>query len=74
MSNPNPAHRPAGTPDGGQFAKTSKSEPVDVPELDDDEDENCAGCGEPLADSEGEGYDGLCGTCADKAEAEGRWG
>lgn len=30
MSNPNPAHKPAGTPDGGQFAKTSQSEAIDV--------------------------------------------
>lgn len=38
---------------------------------DDEADEACSECGEPTDD--GEGYDGLCGSCADKAEAEGRW-
>ena len=38
-----------------------------------DPTERCDECGDPLSDSEGEGYDGLCGTCADKAEDEGRW-
>lgn len=30
MSAPNPAHRPAGTPDGGQFATTSRAEDAGV--------------------------------------------
>ena len=32
------------------------------------EDDACTQCGESTAD--GEGYDGLCGNCADKAERE----
>jgi len=39
-----------------------------------DEIERCDECGANLADSEGDGYDGLCATCADKAEEAGRWG
>jgi len=35
-------------------------------------EESCDECGASLAD--GEGYDGLCGNCADKAERHGRWG
>jgi len=31
----------------------------------------CDECGEALSD--GEGYDGLCGPCADEAEAEGKF-
>ena len=31
-----------------------------------DQNEYCAECGKTLSD--GEGYDGLCGSCADKAE------
>jgi RNA polymerase subunit RPABC4/transcription elongation factor Spt4 len=42
------------------------------PLYEDDED-TCDQCGTDLADDEGEGYDGLCGNCADKAEAEGKW-
>ena len=42
----------------------------DGPE-DDEDDDACADCGEPLDD--GEGYDGYCGNCADKLEAAGRW-
>lgn len=38
------------------------------------EDETCEECGANLTDDEGEGYDGLCGDCADRAETEGRWG
>jgi hypothetical protein len=38
---------------------------------DDDEDEKCDECDGSLDDNEG--YDGLCGSCADKAEEEGRW-
>jgi hypothetical protein len=38
---------------------------VDKPESD---EEACSECGEPVDD--GEGYDGLCGTCADKKENE----
>lgn len=33
--------------------------------------ESCDECDELLDD--GEGYDGLCGTCADRAEEAGRW-
>ena len=32
---------------------------------------SCECCG--LYNDDGEGYDGLCGDCADRAEAEGRW-
>lgn len=39
-------------------------------QVENDREEWCA-CGQSLAD--GEGYDGLCGDCADKAEKEGRW-
>lgn len=35
--------------------------------------ETCDECGANLADDEGEVYGGLCGACAGKAEAEGRW-
>jgi hypothetical protein len=38
-----------------------------------DEIERCSECGANLADDAGEGYDGLCGSCADVAEKEGRW-
>lgn len=38
----------------------------------DDDAGICDECGKPNADN-GEGYDGLCGDCADKAEAEGKW-
>lgn len=38
-----------------------------------EEIERCSECGANLAESEGEGYDGLCGDCADRAEAKGRW-
>jgi hypothetical protein len=34
-------------------------------------DDDCTECGEPTDDNEG--YDGLCGGCADRAETEGRW-
>lgn len=48
--------------------------PCDHVMPDDDEDiERCSRCGANLADDEGEGYDGLCGSCADIAEHEGRW-
>lgn len=36
-----------------------------------DEDDTCRECSAPLDD--GEGYDGLCGDCADRAEAAGEW-
>jgi hypothetical protein len=39
-----------------------------------DDIETCTECGAALADTAGEGYDGLCGHCADVAEAQGRWG
>ena len=32
----------------------------------------CSECGEDA--SGGEGYDGLCGNCADRAYVENRWG
>lgn len=32
--------------------------------------EHCEECGEPV---DGDGYDGLCGNCADEAERTGRW-
>jgi hypothetical protein len=35
--------------------------------------ERCSECGDPLALTEGDGYDGLCAPCADKAERAGRW-
>jgi hypothetical protein len=35
--------------------------------------ERCSECGADLAIDAGEGYDGLCGSCADVAEKEGRW-
>ena len=71
MSAPTAARQPAGTPTGGQFATIARTEP-DV-ELDDDleEDERCSACGGDLSDNEG--YDGLCGSCADAAEADGLW-
>lgn len=31
----------------------------------------CSRCGE--SNDDGEGYDGLCGDCADVAEADGEW-
>ncbi|CAM5530540.1 hypothetical protein [Leifsonia shinshuensis] len=34
-------------------------------------EDGCTECGEPTGDNEG--YDGLCGQCADRAEVEGRW-
>ena len=36
--------------------------------------ERCGHCGELLSLDAGEGYDGLCGSCADVAERNGRWG
>ncbi|WP_174399812.1 hypothetical protein [Mycolicibacterium sphagni] len=48
--------------------------------VDDDDDDEAPevcrdphdeGCSEPLDD--GEGYDGCCGTCADRLEAAGHW-
>lgn len=43
-----------------------------IDEMQDDIRENhCSECGASLDD--GEGYDGLCGNCADRAEAAGRW-
>lgn len=43
-----------------------------ISDLEDDIRENhCSECGASLDD--GEGYDGLCGNCADRAEAAGRW-
>lgn len=36
-----------------------------------DEEERCSQCGANLAD--GEGFDGRCGNCADRAEADGEW-
>lgn len=36
--------------------------------LDDEDDYRCSSCGESTIG--GEGYDGLCGDCADKAENE----
>jgi hypothetical protein len=38
---------------------------------DDDGDDSCSECGADLDD--GQGFDGLCGNCADRAEVEGRW-
>lgn len=35
---------------------------------DDDEVETCRGCSADLADDEGEGYDGFCGSCADNVQ------
>ena len=32
--------------------------------------ERCSECGDVL---DLDGYDGLCGNCADRAETEGRW-
>lgn len=82
MSAPAVARQPAGTATGGQFAVTTRAEPVveletagQADPLDDDvdfDDDTCSECGDDLSDNEG--YDGLCGTCADAAEAEGRWG
>lgn len=46
------------------------------PEADEDElddDELCSECSDPLENSAGEGFDGLCGTCADRAEMAHRW-
>lgn len=39
--------------------------------LDTDDEDLCSRCGASL--DNGEGYDGLCGNCADRAENEGRW-
>lgn len=77
MSAPAVARQPAGVPTGGQFAATFRVEPVVELETTDqdealDDDERCSECGGELSDNEG--YDGLCGPCADAAEAEGRWG
>lgn len=38
---------------------------------DDCREDMCDKCGASTDD--GEGYDGLCGNCADRAEAAGRW-
>lgn len=54
------------------------------------EPDACPECGEPLEDGQcevhyscrecgepawgGEGYDGYCGNCADRAEQRGEWG
>jgi|GEM_PF-4294069 len=38
-----------------------------------DEDELCSECHDPLENSAGEGFDGLCGPCADRAEMAHRW-
>lgn len=63
--------QPAGIPTGGQFAPTQHAEPdlvlgaSDEIDLDDD---RCS-CGNSLDD--GQGWDGLCGDCADiKANTE----
>jgi hypothetical protein len=37
----------------------------------DDSDAACGWCGRP--DDDGQGYDGLCGDCADFAEVTGKW-
>lgn len=81
MSTPTAARQPAGTPAGGQFATVARTEPdLELEEADDEleedddeleEDERCSACGGDLSDNEG--YDGLCGTCADAAEADGLW-
>lgn len=47
-------------------ANEPAAEPEPEPEL-------CSECGANLADDEGEGYDGLCGSCADEAEEKGQW-
>ena len=39
----------------------------------DEDTEYCRWCDADLADDAGEGYDGLCGNCADRAEATGQW-
>lgn len=36
-----------------------------------DEEDCCRECGASLEDNEG--YDGLCGDCADRAETAGEW-
>lgn len=36
--------------------------------VNDDEVETCRGCSADLADDEGEGYDGFCGSCADNVQ------
>lgn len=69
----------SGVPAGGQFAAGQRAESdwnlATFADSDDDdpEEERCSECDEPLSDDEGEGYDGLCGDCADVAETEGRW-
>ena len=41
-------------------------------QIDDDEEyPPCVECGG--TNNDGEGYDGLCGDCADRAEIAGRW-
>jgi hypothetical protein len=64
------ARQPAGVPSGGQFATICRAESA-VTLADTDPLEERCDCGNSLED--GEGYDGLCGSCADEAEAEGRW-
>lgn len=39
----------------------------------DDVTETCSECGADLAVDAGEGYNGLCGSCADRAERQGQW-
>lgn len=46
----------------------AKSLPLYFWTEDDDEPEECSECGESLDD--GEGWDGLCGNCADRAAVE----
>lgn len=57
---------PEGVPTGGQFA-TSQRASDDVVELTTAVDERCE-CGKSLSD--GEGYDGKCGDCADRDYAQ----
>lgn len=71
----NHGRTPAGVPTGGQFAaeprRASDLAQVDLLVADEeadlnDEEDNCSHCGMSLDDNEG--YDGLCGNCADLAE------
>lgn len=82
-----PSRQPEGTPAGGQFAPSSHPEAEGVTltpqtatavceECGEAKEENvtcincqCSDCGESLND--GEGWDGLCGNCADAAEGDG---
>lgn len=63
-----PQTRPA---TGSDPHSLTTSEPQTGEPSPDWDDDTCSQCAASLDD--GEGFDGLCGACADRAENEGRW-